>query len=55
MSGECGGANALCLAEGLYPLRALEDSTDPTAQTFAELGLPLPGGYWSGPAKVDSV
>ncbi|MBK7153831.1 MAG: hypothetical protein IPH72_18950 [Sandaracinaceae bacterium] len=47
MSGECGGANALCLAEGLYPLRALEDSTDPTAQTFAELGLPLPGGYCS--------
>ncbi|MBK8591032.1 MAG: hypothetical protein IPN77_18240 [Sandaracinaceae bacterium] len=31
----------------LSPLEALADSTDPTAQTFAELGLPLPGGYCS--------
>jgi hypothetical protein len=47
INSECGGANALCLADGLFPLSALGDSTDPVAQSFAALGLPLPGGYCS--------
>lgn len=47
VNSECSGPNELCLADGLYPLSALASSDDPTAQTFAALGLPLPGGYCS--------
>jgi hypothetical protein len=44
---QCGGANALCLTDGLFPLSALADSPDEGARTFAALGLPLPSGYCS--------
>ncbi|HUU03342.1 MAG TPA: calcium-binding EGF-like domain-containing protein [Myxococcota bacterium] len=45
---ECAGPGTpQCLTDGLYPLAALANSSDPTAQGLAGIGVDLPGGYCS--------